>query len=166
MTWIESIGYSFYQIGFSTHYNWSQHCHIVAVPSSESATGWSFSSPVGCVGCQPKGRGVFPTQRCCCWQKKKCNYIWAMLFSFSGICTSLTYGTVSLFTVIYSKSSLSTPNTLRVKAGRKLFLKGELPMRPGLGFRTSEWELPTETRVGQQAVFKPRQSRDSGSDML
>lgn len=61
-----------------------------------------------------------------------------MLFSFPGTYPSLTHGTVSLFTEILPKSSLSTSNTFKVKAGQKLFLKEELPMRSGLGFRTSE----------------------------
>lgn len=47
------------------------------------------------------------------------------------------------------KKSLSTPNTLKVKTGQKLFLK-ELPMRSGLGFRTSEWELPREMKWGSK----------------
>lgn len=96
-------------------------------------------------------KGCISTQNCCyCWQKKRCNYMWAMLFSFPAPYPSLTYGTVSLFPGIHSKSSLSTPNTLKVKAGQKLFLKGDLPMRSGLGFRTSEWELPTETKWGSK----------------
>lgn len=73
-----------------------------------------------------------------------------MLFSFPGTHPSLTYGTVSLFTVICSKNSLSTPNTLKVKAGQKLFLKGELPMMSGLGFRISEWETPMEMKRGSK----------------